>query len=109
MLSSSRVYLETARLQNLPLSTTTCSLELTEGPWYILTQVQQNTEDQSTPDNPLIIERQQDRTGQERKLSEDDQRSDATAARKLIVVMAGFLFCWLPYFIWLPTSTLLVS
>ena len=36
---------------------------------------------------------------------EDDPRT----ARKLILVMTGFLICWMPYFIWLPTFTLMVS
>ena len=37
--------------------------------------------------------------------AEDDPRT----ARKLILVMTGFLICWMPYFIWLPTFTLMVS
>lgn len=34
---------------------------------------------------------------------------EVTAARKLILVMSGLLVTWLPYFIWLPVSTLMVS
>ena len=34
---------------------------------------------------------------------------DPRTARKLILVMTGFLICWMPYFIWLPTFTLMVS
>ena len=33
---------------------------------------------------------------------------EAHAARKLILVIAGLLFTWMPYFIWLPVSTLMV-
>ena len=38
-----------------------------------------------------------------------DKRRDASAAKKLFLVIIGFLICWLPYFLWLPFSTLLVS
>ena len=34
---------------------------------------------------------------------------EAHAARKLILVIAGLLVTWMPYFIWLPVSTLMVS
>ena len=37
------------------------------------------------------------------------KKREAYAAKKLFLVMAGFLFCWLPYFLWLPFSTLLVN
>ena len=33
---------------------------------------------------------------------------EAHAARKLILVIAVLLFTWMPYFIWLPVSTLMV-
>ena len=38
-----------------------------------------------------------------------EAEEDPRTARKLILVMTGFLICWMPYFIWLPTFTLMVS
>lgn len=56
-------------------------------------------------DMPMILvpeEPPHDETGEE-------LGHEAHAARKLILVIAGLLFTWMPYFIWLPVSTLLVS
>ena len=53
--------------------------------------------------NVKIESRSVSRTGD--VSAEDDPRT----ARKLILVMTGFLICWMPYFIWLPTFTLMVS
>ena len=38
-----------------------------------------------------------------------EKRREVYAAKKLLLVTVGFLFCWLPYFLWLPVSTLLVN
>ena len=38
-----------------------------------------------------------------------EKKTETSAANKLFLVIAGFLICWLPYFLWLPFSTLLVS
>ena len=42
-------------------------------------------------------------------LEEVSKNEEAKAARTLILMMAVFLICWLPYFIWLPLSTIFVS
>ena len=38
-----------------------------------------------------------------------EKKTELSAANKLFLVMVGFLICWLPYFLWLPFSTLLVN
>ena len=55
---------------------------------------------------PLILdiqEKQQDTLN-----DNTEEKPDKSAATKLFFVMGGFLVCWIPYFIWLPTVHLLV-
>ena len=97
------------RLQTVTLPPS-CSLELADGPWQIMTShqgnFQENPEDEYPvqTEHPLILENSNVIVEKRDELS---PQNDAGAARKLLTVMAGFLICWLPYFIWLPTSTIL--
>ena len=115
--------METVRLQQITLATT-CSLELAEHPLEgtmepfetlkehhqvdeVLEPLQEHPWDDLYIDNPVILCNSVPLREQNRfeKFSKSDE---ARAAKNLISVMAGFLICWLPYFIWLPTSTLMV-
>ena len=123
--------METVRLQTT--LATTCSLELAEHPLEVLEPLEalepleetseelQHPWDDLYSDNPIILVNNTDdiidnsiilvNNPELRELNRFERFSisdEARAARNLISVMAGFLICWLPYFIWLPTSTLMV-
>lgn len=94
----SRVYLETRRLQRRPL-VTKCSLNL-----FVEHFPPSEGEDTGDPDMIFVTSSDIQPIQQ---ISE--KKTEASAANKLFLVMAGFLICWLPYFLWLPFSTLLVN
>ena len=93
------------RLQRVTLPPS-CSLELADEPWQIMTNLREDhgVESPVQTGHPLILENTNVIV---EKRNEEIPKNDAGAARKLLTVMAGFLVCWLPYFIWLPTSTIL--
>ena len=112
--------METVRLQHSTLATT-CSLELAEQPFEEVMEPLETLEEQDDAlehlehpwhelyiDNPVILCNRVPLRELNRfeRFSKSDE---AKAAKNLIGVMAGFLICWLPYFIWLPISTLMVS
>ena len=91
--------METVRLQhatNIPrclsLATTHSAAEELGGPTH------------RGEDLPMILASEETPDTETRELDHE-----AHTARKLILVIAGLLFTWMPYFIWLPVSTLLVS
>ena len=112
----SRVYMETVRLEK-STTVTMCSLDLDPGgeeaePWAILSQplTEPSGEIETSDDNPvskpLILDSNDKMI--EVFIDSPAEKHDASAATKLIFVMGGFLICWLPYFVWLPTVHLLV-
>ena len=112
----SRVYMETVRLEK-STTVTMCSLDLDPGgeeaePWAILSQPLTEpsgdieTSDDNPVSKPLILDSNDKMI--EVFIDSPAEKHDASAATKLIFVMGGFLICWLPYFVWLPTVHLLV-
>ena len=108
--------METVRLEK-SATFTTCSLDLENPyvedsePWAMLSQPLTTynggleTCDENPVSNPLILT-SLDITHV--VLNENSaEKQDASAATKLIFMMGGFLVCWLPYFVWLPTVHLL--
>ena len=95
-----RVYLETRRLEKRPL-VTKCSLNL------FVEHSPGKADDTTDSGDPDIIIITSSEIQPIQQISED--KTEFSAANKLFLVMAGFLICWLPYFLWLPFSTLLVN
>ena len=58
-------------------------------------------------DQPAILVNQE--AGDAMRHEQEPKTEEAKSARKLILAIAAVLVCWLPYFIWLPTSTILVG
>lgn len=102
-----------------------CSLDLENtniesGPWAVLSHPLPHprqpgggalltTEDNPVRCHPLILTGLDVKNNQTMNNESSAQKQDASAASKLIFVMAAFLVCWLPYFVWLPTVHILVS
>ena len=104
--------METVRLEK-SATFTTCSLDLENPgveesePWAMLSQpLTADNGLEPRVSNPLILDRY-DKTLEDLTQSHTEKQ-DASAATKLIFVMGGFLVCWLPYFVWLPTVHILV-
>ena len=111
-----RVYMETVRLEK-STTVTMCSLNLDPSgeeaePWAILSQPlnepsgEIEINDENPVSKPLILDSNDKMI--EVFIDSPAEKHDASAATKLIFVMGGFLICWLPYFVWLPTVHLLV-
>ena len=98
-----RVYLETRRLQRRPL-VTKCSLKLFVEHFPVREDMTGEDEDTGDPDVIFVAS-----SGIQPIQEMSEKKTETSAANKLFLVIAGFLICWLPYFLWLPFSTLLVS
>ena len=100
--------METVRLENKSV-VTKCSLDLdprereTENH---LPHPHQGDLEAPCACKPLILDTQEKPI--DTLIDVSDEKPDKSAATKLLFVMGGFLSCWIPYFIWLPTVHLLV-
>ena len=105
--------METVRLEKKS-AVTKCSLELDPGVEVVDVVVDGEKAQHITEQvegegpcvcKPLILDCQQQKDS---LMKNSVDKPDVCVATKLLFVMGGFLMCWLPYFVWLPTVHLLV-